>query len=267
MTKKWTKDEALQELQILAETTNTLSKSKRFSAEHVQWIDRVIIILEEVFGRNSRYYATFTNFHWSVTGSLLVGGPMDPEGSWNPQKSIEKKHHIAYLQDLESAHGLLIAAYDYLQKRDLILVYEGKNTIPESSEIFKIINLVEFKIRKMIRKKPDIEIEIQEALENLLVGADIQYSREAEKIEYSSKTYIPDFTLPKIDLIIEIKLCNKSTREKEIIAEINDDILAYQTKYGNLLFVVYDTGFIRDIERFVTAFEKSQNIVVKVVKH
>ena len=59
----------------------------------------------------------------------------------------------------------------------------------------------------------------------------------------------------------------KEGREKEIITEINDDILAYQTKYGNLLFVVYDVGFIRDIDRFIDSFEKSTNVIVRVVKH
>jgi len=33
------------------------------------------------------------------------------------------------------------------------------------------------------------------------------------------------------------------------------------------LFVVYDTGFIRDIDDFIGAFEKQGNVMVKVVKH
>jgi len=66
---------------------------------------------------------------------------------------------------------------------------------------------------------------------------------------------------------MDIKLCVRVRREKEIIAEINDDILAYQTKYGNLFFIVYDVGFIRDIDRFIDAFEKNQNVIVKVIKH
>ena len=73
--------------------------------------------------------------------------------------------------------------------------------------------------------------------------------------------------MPKIDLAIDIKLCSRDGREKEIIAEINDDIMAYQTKYGNLLFVIYDIGFIRDIERFADSFEIQRNVIVRVVKH
>jgi len=68
-------------------------------------------------------------------------------------------------------------------------------------------------------------------------------------------------------LATEIKFCNRKEREKEVIAEINDDILAYATKYGNMIFVVYDAGFIRDVERFTTHFENNEGVVVRVVKH
>jgi hypothetical protein len=100
-----------------------------------------------------------------------------------------------------------------------------------------------------------------------LIGADITYSRETESIEYSSKTYTPDFTMPKIDLAVDIKICNRSGREKEIIAEINDDILAYKKKYGNLFFIIYDIGHIRDIEKLAKQFEEIEGVIIKVIKH
>jgi hypothetical protein len=66
---------------------------------------------------------------------------------------------------------------------------------------------------------------------------------------------------------IDVKLCARTGREKELIAEINDDILAYQTKYRNLFFLVYDMGQIRDVERFASSFEEHENVIVRVVKH
>jgi hypothetical protein len=122
-------------------------------------------------------------------------------------------------------------------------------------------------LRKVIRNQPTKEREVQDSLENLLIGADITFSREAENIEYSSKTYKPDFTIKQLDLAIEVKLCARDGREKEIIAEINDDILAYQTRYGNILFIIYDVGQIRDSEKFSASFEAHQNVIVRVVKH
>ena len=171
------------------------------------------------------------------------------------------------MKQLETSKGLLQAASDQLTRADLASVYEGKDTAPESSVILRLINMAEHKLRKVIRGTPSDEKEIQNAFEGLLIGADIPYSRETESIEYSSKTYTPDFTIQKIDLAIEMKLCARERREKEIIAEINDDILAYQTEYQNLLFIIYDLGFIRDKDKFCSSFEEHENVTVRVIKH
>jgi len=61
--------------------------------------------------------------------------------------------------------------------------------------------------------------------ENFLISTDIQYERENPSIEYSSKKYIPDFSFHQLDLIVEIKLCTETTKEKSLISQINDDIL------------------------------------------
>lgn len=164
---------------------------------------------------------------------------------------------------LDSVRNLLLDQMLKWEKEGFTL-QEEKN---EVSQILKIINLLDYKLRKTVRTLPVAEKEIQDAFENILIGADIPYSRETDSIEYSSKTYIPDFTVEKEDLAIEIKLSNKKEREKEIIAEINDDILAYKIKYKNIIFVIYDVGFIRDIERFSKHFEDQEGIIIKVVKH
>jgi hypothetical protein len=223
-------------------------------------------VLEQVFGQKSRYYLSFACLKWSQSGSFLVGGPGDPEGSWNPQVAVDRRHQEAYVRDLDTAKGLLMAALDDLQRADIDGVYEGKNTGPESSGLVKILTLVERKLRKVIRAMPTKETEVQDAVENLLVGADVPFGRETVSIEYSSKTYVPDFVFQPLDLVLEIKLCNRADREKEIIAEINDDILAYGSKYGNQIFVVYDVGHIRDVDRFCSVFENQDGVLVRVVK-
>jgi hypothetical protein len=101
----------------------------------------------------------------------------------------------------------------------------------------------------------------------LLAACDFSYIREKDHIIYSSKTYIPDFVLVEMNMALEIKICNKDTREKEIISEINDDILAYKTKYKNIMFVIYDIGKIRDIELFKSSFKAHNNVIVVIIKH
>ncbi len=68
-------------------------------------------------------------------------------------------------------------------------------------------------------------------------------------------------------IVPKVRGQERSIPPEEIIAEINDDILAYRTKYGNLLFVVYDLGFIRDVDLFAAHFEESQGVMVRVIKH
>ena len=166
-----------------------------------------------------------------------------------------------------AAIGILQSAIDELNRKSVDEVYEGRNTPPESSAILKVINLAEHKLRKVIRKTPKLEKEVQDCFESLLVGGDFTYKREFPKIEYSSKGYIPDFTFPRINLALDIKLCNRANREKKIIAEINDDIMAYKTQFANLLFVVYDVGHIRDRDVFVKTFQDTEGVIVSVIKH
>ncbi len=254
---RWTTESALSELRLLAGMTESLAKQRRDSAEHIRWITRVRAVLEEVFGQESVFYNTFVNFSWKASWGFF--------GGRDPAAAIERKDQETYQQQLDSARGLLLGAIDQLERTDLESVYRGKDTGPETSAIMKVINLAGPKLRKAFHTVPQKERDVQDAFETLLVGADVDYSREKDTIEYSSKNYIPDFTMAKIDLAVDIKLCKKE-REKEIISEINDDIMAYKTKYGNVLFVVYDLGIIRDEERFIASFEDHPDVIVRVVK-
>ncbi|MCK5260044.1 MAG: hypothetical protein KAJ70_03190 [Candidatus Omnitrophica bacterium] len=265
--KKWTKETAISQLKAFIDEISSLKGFKRLSAEHTRWLMGTLGFLKEIFGQSSEYYVSINSLTWQQTGTIIFGGPGDPAGVGNPAAAIERRHQQAYLDQLDTAKGVLMAGLDNLERSKLEDVYQEKNMRSESSALFKILNILEKKLRKVIRNKPEAEKEIQEAIENLLIATDISYVREGESIDYSSKKYIPDFTISKLDLIIEVKLCATKQKEKDLIAEINDDILAYQTKHGNIIFVVYDCGFIRDIEKFSAIFEKNENVIVRVVKH
>lgn len=151
------------------------------------------------------------------------------------------------------------------------LVTKEKNdeaSITYSDKITDLIFLIQNNLRKLIRNKPKSEKEIQDAIENLLIGTKYEtlFVREKISIPFSSKHYFPDFTSESLDTIIEAKFCDSPEDEKKIIAEINDDIVAYKTKFNNLIFVVYDLGFIRDIDQFKKPFETMKMVTVLVVK-
>lgn len=263
----WTTETAISELEKLIGEIPALKRVRRHSAEHIRWQTKTMGFLEDVFGADSRYFMTFAHIPWGKSSSFIVGGPGDPQGVLNPAAAIERKHQEAYLQQLDSAKGLLQAALEDLQAKGIEEVYEGKDSAPESSAILRILQLVDRKWRKAVRHTPTSEREVQDVLENLLIGADVEYSRETSSIEYSSKTYTPDFTFQKLDLVLEVKLCSKPEREKKLIPEINDDILAYGTEFGNQIFAVYDLGHIRDVDRFSSHFEDHEGVLVRVVKH
>ena len=132
----------------------------------------------------------------------------------------------------------------------------------------KLVEDIDDKLRAIIRKKPEDEREVQDAIENLLIAKDYEFNREKVSIPYSAKYYVPDFTFDALNTALDAKLCNSQTDEKKIIDEINADIPAYKSKYSYVVFVVYDTGFIRDTLVFVKGIEKSNpNVYVTVVKH
>jgi len=257
--KSWTKENALKALENAIAQIDSVSASGRGSDLHIRWWTNTSRIVGEIFGRKSTYYITISSYTWRETGTRIYPG-------WDINAEIDAHNESVFRKQLRQAKGLLSAAIDHLETSELSEVYQGKNTAPESSDLIKIISLIDNKLRKIIREIPTKERTIQDAFENLLISTDILYERENPSIEYSSKKYIPDFSFSQLDLIVEIKLCTKTTSEKSLISQINDDILAYQTKFGNLIFVVYDLGQIRDINKFSHSFENNDKVIIKVVK-
>jgi hypothetical protein len=261
----WTDQAAMAELESLVKETIGPAARGRYSAEHARWRARTLTFLEELFGRDSHYCREFARLKWAATQVII--DDCELERPMPVDQVIEQKHDQAYRQQVEAARGLLLAATDELRRRGAGAVYRGKSTPAESSGILRVLGLIERKLRKAVHSPPSSEKEVQDAFETLLHGADLAFARETERITYSSKTYVPDFVFARLDLVVEFKLCNHTGREKQLIGEINDDVLAYKSKFGNVIFVVYDTAGIRDVERFCSSFEQQDHVLVRMVKH
>ena len=126
------------------------------------------------------------------------------------------------------------------------------------------------RLRSAILERPTREHDVQDVIEQLLIGRGLQkgsdYDREVGRVKVSAKEVVPDFVLVRLGLAIELKLISRADRVKEAIDEINADITAYSKAYRNLLFVVYDLGFIRDELEFRQDLERTDNVSVIVVK-
>ena len=137
-------------------------------------------------------------------------------------------------------------------------------------EFDNIENFLQTRLRTVIFRKPDKELEVQNAIESLLLGRGLSkgtdYDRESGKFEFSGKEYIPDFIIPKFNLCIEVKLLREGKKSK-VIEEISADITAYKKAYQRQLYVVYDLGVIQNEVEFKRDIEMVDGVKLIIVKH
>ena len=139
-----------------------------------------------------------------------------------------------------------------------------------NDETENISDFFQSRLRSVIFQKPEKEVEVQNAIETLLLGRGLQkgldYDRESGKFEFSGKEYIPDFIIPKLKLCIEVKLLKEGRRSK-MIEEISADITAYKKQYEQILFIVYDLGVIQNEVEFKRDIEMVDGVRLIIVKH
>jgi len=157
----------------------------------------------------------------------------------------------------------------FISAKMLLASLKGNSDFVDD-EFDNIENFFSTRLRAAIFIKPEKEIEVQNAIESLLLGRGlskgIDYDRESGKFEFSGKEYIPDFIIPKWDLCIETKLLREG-RKSKVIEEISADITAYNKVYQRQLYVVYDLGVIQNESEFKRDIEKVEGVKVIVVKH
>ena len=137
-------------------------------------------------------------------------------------------------------------------------------------ETAAIRDFFQAKLRSAIFLTPESEREVQDAVEQLLIGRGLQkgqeYDRKVGRVKVSSKEAVPDFILHRLSLAIELKLIKSTGRIREVVDEINADVIAYSKRYRSLLFIVYDLGYIRDEIEFRHDLEVAGNVAVVIVK-
>lgn len=139
------------------------------------------------------------------------------------------------------------------------------------SEIEALSLFVQVNLRRVLFEMPDREIQVQNGLEQLLIGRgyakNIDYGRETGRVKISVKEVVPDFVLLKLGMAVEVKLVRDKVQCKAVVDEINADIQAYGKAYPHILFVVYDLGAVRDEGEFKAGLTNGDAVNVIVVKH
>lgn len=141
----------------------------------------------------------------------------------------------------------------------------------KTDRIQGLTDFLQANLRRVLFSEPEREVEVQNAVEQLLIGRGlvkgVGYDRETGRVKVSIKEATPDFILPKLGMALEVKLSKDKTKSKAIVDEINADIMAYGRKYASILFVVYDLGSIRDEVEFKRDLEVADGVSIIIVKH
>jgi hypothetical protein len=140
-----------------------------------------------------------------------------------------------------------------------------------SASISEIQDLLVANLRKVIFRRPESEIEVQNAIESLLVGRGYQkpldFDRETGRVKLSGKEFVPDFIFKSFALALEVKLVRAKQQVSTCVEEMSADSTAYLSGYKNVLFCVYDLGEIRDVNEFQDGLQKEPGVRVCVIKH
>ncbi len=159
----------------------------------------------------------------------------------------------------------------YIQEvKELIENPKDLNKSIITIDFFEIIKDIKKNFRKIVKSDPESEKDVQNYLETFLDVKGYNFLREKENIEFSEKTFFPDFTQKKLNIAIEVKFLDKKGKASQIIEEMSADINPYSKKWKNILFLVYDKGGnIRDVDSFIIDFNKNGDAILRciVIKH
>ncbi len=190
--------------------------------------------------------------------------PMDIPIEIFDESRIPSVHNTtAFAQSayFQSVHGELSMLCSWLEQ----------NAGTAKQQASSLATFLETKLRRAIFEKPEKEREVQDAVEQLLIGRDLQkgldYDRETGRVKVSVKESVPDFVLRPMSLALEIKLAKNKRRLPTLVEEISADIIAYSAIYESLIFLVYDLGTIDDETQFKLGLESRGNVRLLVVKH
>lgn len=218
----------------------------------------------EVWHFNSyKYYAIQYNRLVERISTLNLQGT-DLLNQFNENKipGVGDTIHIQQHSIFQAVHGELSMLCSWI---DIALGGERK-----SQEVQSLANFIQNSLRPAIlRNTPSTELEIQDTIERILIGRELQkgidYDRETGRVKHSMKEFIPDFIFRGLSTALEVKFVGERSRLSKIVDEINADVIAYQKGYKFLIFVVYDLGYISDVEEFRRDIESERGGVSVII--
>ena len=97
----------------------------------------------------------------------------------------------------------------------ILRAYLQNRVHPKAERISEIADFLEVSLRRAVLQKPEREKQVQDVVEQLLIGRGLEkglhYDRETGRVKVSAKEVIPDFVLLQLATAIEVKLVKESS--------------------------------------------------------
>ena len=238
--------------------------------EYIRWTDALLRSMETVLQKDPANvwkhagYKQFARKHNQIVAEVsrnLSIPPIIDQFDLERMPGIADTLAIQQKQYFETVHANASVLKAYLESQLGVV----------DDETVALRDFLQARLRSAIFRPPEKERDIQDAVEQLLIGRGLlkgqDYDREVGRVKMSVKELVPDFILIKLRLALEVKLSNTPARVKVLVDEINADIAAYSKHYRSVFFLVYDLGHIRDEAEFRRDLEHDRNVSVILVKH
>lgn len=137
----------------------------------------------------------------------------------------------------------------------------------EDVVIDKVKNAIEKGLRKSIGdRKIEKEFEVRDIIDGLLTVAGYDFQKETPENKFSAKRFRPDLTSESLSTVIEVKLIKIKGDVSKSVEGLSADIEPYKSRFKNILFVVYDLGFVNDVDEYCKDFRKIDRVDILLVK-
>ncbi|MBR0572629.1 MULTISPECIES: hypothetical protein [Pasteurellaceae] len=255
------KEKAIELLQKQINLIDGIKQKQRFSQEYKKWYRDTEIIIEKIFGDNTRHLKDFDKISYSLC-AFTTSTP-------------DYKFDQAFINGMESARSILTSMQDELiefgdlEKDNLI----DENPLIKIKKICNRFHLITNQLRARYDNRDTLDVEdedeydVQDLLHAILKLEFDDIRPEEWCPSYAGKASRVDFLLKKEEIIIEVKKTRKGLTHKEVGDQLLIDIQRYQQhpncKY--LICFVYDPeGRIRNpkgIENDLTKLDNGMQII------
>lgn len=120
-----------------------------------------------------------------------------------------------------------------------------------------------------LKEAPDNEKDVQDIVWIMLRSHFDRLEREENLPRFGVKSYKPDFGIPELGVLIEIKYIGDKTQPADIQEKILADIPGYltdQSRYNGIIVLTYDGAHkLRDSTKFIEDIRSAEGIIDVVV--